>query len=54
MRSNRFAVLSNARKYDTESVAKNDRNDLISVSLIQTGKYGILTLCRLKTGDLMI
>ena len=33
MRSYRFAVLSNARKYSTESVAKNGRNDLISVSL---------------------
>ncbi len=33
MRSIRFAVLSNARKYVTESVVKNGRNDLISVSL---------------------
>jgi hypothetical protein len=33
MRSNRFAVLNNARKYGAESVAKNSRNDLISVSL---------------------
>ena len=33
MRSIRFAVLSNARKYVTERVAKNGRNDLFSVSL---------------------
>ena len=33
MRSIRFAVLSNARKYVTERVVKNGRNDLFSVSL---------------------
>lgn len=33
MQSYRFAVLSNARKCVTESVVKNGRNDLISVSL---------------------
>ena len=33
MRSIRFAVLSNARKYVTERVVKNGRNDLVSVSL---------------------
>ena len=32
MRSIRFAVLSNARKYITERVVKNGRNDLFSVS----------------------
>ena len=32
MRSIRFAVLSNARKYVTERVVKNGRNDLFSVS----------------------
>ena len=34
MRSIRFAVLSNARKYVTERVVKNGRNDLFSVSLV--------------------
>ena len=33
MRSIRFAVLSNARKYVTERFVKNGRNDLFSVSL---------------------
>ena len=33
MRSIRFAVLSNARKYVTERVVKNGKNDLFSVSL---------------------
>ena len=34
MRSIRFTVLSNARKYVTERVVKNGRNDLFSVSLV--------------------
>ena len=34
MLSIRFAVLSNARKYVTERVVKNGRNDLFSGSLI--------------------
>lgn len=33
MRSYRFAVLRNARKSVTESIAKNGKNDLISGSL---------------------
>jgi len=37
MRSYRFAVLRNARKSVTESVAKNGRNDLISGSLVLNG-----------------
>ena len=36
MRSIRFAVLSNARKYVTERVVKNGRNDLFSVFIIKT------------------
>ncbi len=50
MRSIRFAVLSNARKYVTERVAKNGRNDLFSVSLVlfltKQNKYGIIVLNR--------
>ena len=34
MRSIRFTVLSNARKYVTERIVKNGRNDLFSVSLL--------------------
>ena len=44
MRSIRFAVLSNARKYVTERVVKNGRNDLFSVSLISHEVYGCLLL----------
>ncbi len=39
MRSIRFAVLSNARKYVTERVVKNGRNDLFSVSLVLFGCF---------------
>ena len=61
MRSIRFAVLSNARKYVTERVVKNGRNDSFSVSLdpykissffnSPYTKYAALFLARFIWGD---